>query len=127
GDSIHEEHFHGVLSQGMICLDGEMGMIATGSGLQVFHDESLLGKSLPDAIPITEALVHMKVYPNRPDCLGLVGIARELAALLDLQLVLPKVEPVPPFQAAVWEQRHGPPELMPVTIVDRALCRRYTC
>ncbi len=33
GDSIHEEHFHGVLSQGMICLDGEMGMIATGSGL----------------------------------------------------------------------------------------------
>ncbi len=32
GDSIHEENFHGVLSQGMICLDGEMGMIATGSG-----------------------------------------------------------------------------------------------
>ncbi|MEO8052791.1 MAG: hypothetical protein ABI833_20465, partial [Acidobacteriota bacterium] len=37
GDSIHEEHFHGVLSHGMICLDGELGMIATGSGLQVFR------------------------------------------------------------------------------------------
>ena len=117
GDSIHEEHFHGVLSQGMICLDGEMGMIATGSGLQVFHDESLLGKSLPEVVPIDEALVHMKVYPNRPDCLGLVGIARELAALLGLQLVLPEAPQPASFSDAA----------MPVKILDRALCTRYTC
>jgi len=117
GDSIHEEHFHGVLSQGMICLDGEMGMIATGSGLQVFRDESVLGKSLPEVMPIDEALVHMKVYPNRPDCLGLVGIARELAALLGLKLVLPEAPPPASFSDAV----------MPVKILDRALCTRYTC
>ena len=117
GDSIHEENFHGVLSQGMICLDGEMGMIATGSGLQVFRDESLLGKSLPEVMPIDEALVHMKVYPNRPDCLGLVGIARELAALLDLQLALPDAPQPSSFSDAV----------MPVKVLDRALCTRYTC
>ena len=57
--------------------------------MQVFHDEALLGKSLPEVMAIDEALVHMKVYPNRPDCLGLIGIARELAALLGLKLVLP--------------------------------------
>jgi phenylalanyl-tRNA synthetase beta chain len=117
GNSIHEEHFHGVLSQGMICLDGEMGMIATGSGLQVFRDESLLGRSLPEAMPIDEALVHMKVYPNRPDCLGLVGIARELAALLDLQLVLPEAPQPASFSDAT----------MAVKIMDRAACTRYTC
>src|SRR5579863_4592508 len=117
GDSIHEEHFHGVLSQGMICLDGEMGMIATGSGLQVVRDESLMGKSLPKVMPIDEALVHMKVYPNRPDCLGLVGIARELAALLDLKLVLPDAPQPASFSDAV----------MPVKIQDRAACTRYTC
>jgi len=117
GDSIHEENFHGVLSQGMICLDGEMGMIATGSGLQVFHDESLLGNSLADILAIDEALVHMKVYPNRPDCLGLVGIARELAALLDLQLVLPDAPQPASFSDAA----------MPVKILDRTLCTRYTC
>ncbi len=117
GDSIHEENFHGVLSQGMICLDGEMGMIATGSGLQVFRDESLLGKSLPEVMPIDEALVHMKVYPNRPDCLGLVGIARELAALLDLNLVMPQAPQPVSFSDAV----------MPVKIQDRAACTRYTC
>ena len=117
GDSIHEEHFHGVLSQGMICLDGEMGMIATGSGLQVFRDESLLGRSLSEVMPIDEALVHMKVYPNRPDCLGLVGIARELAALLDLKLVLPEAPQPSSFSDAV----------MPVKIMDRTGCTRYTC
>jgi phenylalanyl-tRNA synthetase beta chain len=121
GATIHEEHFHGVLSQGMICLDGELGMAVPltngGSGLQVFHDEGLLGQSLPEVMPITEALVHMKVYPNRPDCLGLIGIARELAALLDLKLVLPEAPQPASFSAAA----------IPVKIADRALCTRYTC
>jgi phenylalanyl-tRNA synthetase beta chain len=121
GDSIHEEHFHGVLSQGMICLDGELGMtvplLAGSTGLQVFRDEALLGKSLPEAMPITEALVHMKVYPNRPDCLGLIGIARELAALLGLELKLPAApQPANLSEAAV-----------PVEILDASLCSRYTC
>ncbi len=117
GVSIHEDHFHGVLSQGMICLDGELGMTAAGSGLQVFHDEALLGKSLPEVTAIGEALVHMKVYPNRPDCLGLIGIARELAALLGLKLVLPEAPQPGSFSEAV----------MPVKIMDRAACTRYTC
>ena len=116
GTSIREEHFQGVLSQGMICLDGELGLIAKGSGLQVFSDESLLGKSLPEAIPIDEALVDIKVYPNRPDCLGLVGIARELAALLNLRLVLPALAP------------HGTSsKQVAVDILDADLCTRYTC
>ena len=76
-----------------------------------------MGKSLPEVMAITEALVHMKVYPNRPDCLGLIGIARELAALLDLKLVLP--------------ERHNrvrsAMQPMPVKILDRSLCTRYTC
>ncbi len=117
GASIHEEHFHGVLSQGMICLDGELGMTASGTGLQVFHDEGLLGKGLPEVMEIGEALVHMKVYPNRPDCLGLTGIARELAALLGLKLVLPDAPQPGSFSDAV----------VPVKIMDRAACTRYTC
>jgi len=117
GVSIHEDHFHGVLSQGMICLDGELGMTAAGSGLQVFRDEAMLGKSLPQVMAIGEALVHMKVYPNRPDCLGLIGIARELAALLGLKLVLPEAPQPASFSDAV----------MPVKIQDRAACTRYTC
>lgn len=117
GASIREEHFHGVLSHGMICLDGELGLTAAGSGLQIFQDEALLGLSLPEAAPPTEALVHVKVYPNRPDCLGLVGIAREVAAMLGLTLVLPEARiPVSTSDAAI-----------PVEILDSSLCPRYTC
>ncbi len=117
GTVIHEETMHGVLSQGMICLDGEMGMVAKGTGLQVFHDEALLGRSLTEAIAIDEALVHVKVYPNRPDCLGLIGIAREAAAMLGLQLVLPTA-PLPPDSSAA---------AVPVEILAPSLCTRYTC
>lgn len=117
GDSIREETLHGVLSQGMICLDGELGLIAKGSGLRVFHDETLLGKSITEATKIDEALVHVKVYPNRPDCLGLIGIARELAAMLDLSLVLPEA-PAPP---------HMTTDIVPVDMQAPSLCTRYTC
>src|SRR5579864_1641819 len=117
GASIREEHFHGVSSHGMICLDGELGLTAAGTGLQVFHDEALLGMSLPEAAPVTEALVHVKVYPNRPDCLGLVGIAREVAAMLGLTLVLP--------EARMPGSANG--AAVPVEILDSALCPRYTC
>ena len=117
GVSIREEHFHGVLSHGMICLDGELGLTAAGAGLQVFHDEALLGISLPEAAPVTEALVHAKVYPNRPDCLGLVGLAREVAAMLGLTLVLPEVR----MSAGASDVA------IPVEILDAPLCPRYTC
>jgi phenylalanyl-tRNA synthetase beta chain len=117
GDSIYDETLHGVLSQGMICLDGELGLIAKGSGLQVFHDEALLGKSITEAMKIDEALVHVKVYPNRPDCLGLIGVARELAAMLDLTLVLPEVS----------APREMTKDAMPVEILAPSMCTRYTC
>ena len=117
GVSIREEQFHGVLSQGMICLDGELGLTAADTGLQVFHDEALLGMSLPEAALVTEALVHVKVYPNRPDCLGLIGIAREVAAMLGLTLVLPEARmPAGASDVAI-----------PVEILDVPLCPRYTC
>lgn len=117
GAAIREEQFHGVLSQGMICLDGELGLVTEGTGMQVFRDEGLLGKPLPEAMPIEQALVDVKVYPNRPDCLGLIGIAREIAALMDLRLAIPAVS-----------AKHAPSSAaVPVEIADVDLCWRYTC
>ena len=117
GISIREEHFHGVLSQGMICLDGELGMTARTTGLQVFHDEALMGRSLPNVAELTQALVHLKVPPNRPDCLGLIGIAREVAAILGLKLVLPQTSSV----------SVGNTRAIDVDILDPDACFRYTC
>jgi phenylalanyl-tRNA synthetase beta chain len=117
GAEIRAANYHGIHSEGMICLDGEMGMIARDTGLQVFHDESLLGKSLPDVIDIPELLVDLAILPNRPDCLGMIGIARELAAMLGLKLKYP----VTPKN--VLPMSGG--SVIPITVENDQLCPRY--
>lgn len=120
GIAIKRESFHGVLSEGMICLDGELGMLARGSGLQVFHDEpAAIGQKLVDLIDIPDTIIDLKVTANRPDCLGLIGMAREVAAVLGLSLKLP------PF--GVEESDELTKDLVDVNIEEPSLCRRYMC
>jgi len=118
GATVTAGQFHGARSEGMICLDGEMGLLATGSGLQVFRDEATLGQPLPSLIDISEYLVDVSVLPNRPDCLGFIGIAREVAALLGLKLRYPSV-------ASLARESAAAP--VPVELREPALCDRYSC
>ena len=118
GRSIKAAPFHGVRSEGMICLDGELGMIARNSGMHHFTDESLLGAPLAAAVEVNEYLLELNVLPNRPDFLGLIGIAREVAALLGLQLRYPSA-----YKPAAAS---GPPAVS-VEIHEPELCPRYMC
>ena len=111
--------FDGVRSEAMVCLDGDMGLLARDSGLQIFDDEHLLGAPLPTVIEIPESLVELSVLPNRPDCLGLIGIAREVAALLDLELRLPATPAIEAVEST------APPVV--VELQEPQLCPRYTC
>lgn len=118
GALISEGKIKGTLSQGMICLDGEMGLIARSTGLQVFEDEATLGASLPSVAPIEESLVEVSVLPNRPDCLGMIGVAREVAAVLDMELKYPSAREL---------SSAGAGDAVAVEIADESLCSRYTC
>jgi phenylalanyl-tRNA synthetase beta chain len=118
GRSIKAAPFQGVRSEGMICLDGELGMVARNSGMHHFTDESALGTPLPSAVDIPEHLLELNVLPNRPDFLGLIGIAREVAALLRLELRYPATF-APPGARSV------PP--LDVEIREPELCTRYMC
>jgi phenylalanyl-tRNA synthetase beta chain len=119
GIQIKSERFHGVYSEGMICLDSELGILARGSGLQVFRDESAIGRSLVDLIPISDSIIDLKATANRPDLLSLIGIAREVAAILNLSLKLPPTGVVE-GQAATAQQ-------VSVEIAELSLCPRYMC
>jgi len=118
GRSIKAAPFHGVRSEGMIWLDGELGMVARGSGMHQFTDESVLGAPLPRAVEVPEYLLELNVLPNRPDFLGLIGIAREVAALLRLELRYPST-------LARAGAHSGPP--VTVEIREPDLCSRYMC
>lgn len=119
GALISEGKFKGIRSEGMICLDGELGLIAKTSGLQVFKDEAVLGASLPSASPFQESLVEVSVLPNRPDCLGMIGVAREVAAVLGMELKYPSAREI--------AQTSGQSESVAVEIEDSSLCSRYAC
>jgi phenylalanyl-tRNA synthetase beta chain len=118
GDRLDKKVVHGHDSHGMICLDGELGLLARGSGMQHWTDESLLGKPFSDVVPVQDYLVELNVLANRPDYLGLIGIARELAAWLKVKLVLPKTHPLTP--------QHGQATTpWAIELPEPALCSRF--
>ncbi|WP_278468804.1 phenylalanine--tRNA ligase subunit beta [Gimesia maris] len=119
GALIGEGKFKGIKSEGMLCLDGELGLIARSTGLQVFKDEAMLGASLPSVSPIEESLVEVSVLPNRPDCLGMIGVAREVAAVLGMELKYPS--------ARELNSQSAKGDAVTVKILDESLCSRYTC
>lgn len=118
GKKVAAGKFHGVESVGMICLDGEMGLIARDYGhgpTGMYHttDESQLGKSIADVIDIPEYLIELKVLPNRPDCLGILGISREMAAIFGCNTKWPDLPKLAAGDERAFEVEIESPELCP--------------
>lgn len=113
GKKVAAGKFHGVESVGMICLDGEMGLIARDTGLFHTDDESALGKSIVDLIDIEEYLIELKVLPNRPDCLGILGISREMAAIFNIKTHWPALQGVTADEQKPIDVRIEEPSLCP--------------
>jgi phenylalanyl-tRNA synthetase beta chain len=77
----------GIVSSGMACSPKELGISDDHSGLLVLPPDAPLGMPLADYMG--DAIFNMEVTPNRPDCLSVIGIARELAALAGKRVNLP--------------------------------------
>jgi phenylalanyl-tRNA synthetase beta chain len=81
GMSIKAAKLRGVESFGMLCSAKELGIDADASGLLELPLDAPAGKSLADYLGLPDASIELKLTPNRPDCLGLVGLAHDVAAL----------------------------------------------
>ncbi len=80
----------GVLSEGMLCSETELGLAESAEGILVLPEGSAApGARLIDAFPTEDTIYELDVTPNRSDALGHVGLARELAALLELRFTPP--------------------------------------
>jgi len=69
----------GVVSSGMVCSEKELGISDSHEGIMVLPAEAPIGTPLADYLGDT--ILDLEVTPNRPDCLSVIGIAREVAAL----------------------------------------------
>ena len=91
GLTIEPREIAGVSSEGMLCSESELGLSESSEGILVLEAGTAVGgSSLSAAIPQTrDTIFEVGITPNRPDALGHVGVARDLAALLDLPFALP--------------------------------------
>ena len=79
----------GVLSEGMICSEKELGISDKHDGIMILPSDAPIGELLTTYLGDT--VLDIDVTPNRPDCLSIIGIAREIAALAKSKLRIPEV------------------------------------
>ena len=106
----------GVVSEGMICSERELGIGDDHTGIVVLPEDAPLGTPLTDYLG--DHILDLEVTPNRPDCLSLLGVAHEVAAITGVAVREPECSyPEGGDPIETWAS---------VEIEDPDLCRRYT-
>ena len=117
GEEVRSTEIHGVLSQGMICSERELGLGEDASGIMVLDSNLQLGTPLAEALELDDVIFDIGITPNRADCLSVIGIAREVAALFGAKMSPPTI--------SLRETGPQAETLSSITIEDPDLCPRY--
>lgn len=117
GLTLQEATIRGEVSQGMICSQKELNLGEDASGIWVLPDDAPVGMSLGAYLGVDDVRLDVSVTPNRGDCLSMVGMAREAAAICGTSVRYPVI---------AFEET-GPPieSLASVTLEDPVGCPRY--
>ena len=94
GLEIKAAKMRGVESQGMLCSARELGMSEDHSGLLELDAAAVVGGNVRDLLQLDDHVFEIKLTPNKADCLSVLGVAREVAALTRAKLLPPDVKPV---------------------------------
>src|ERR671918_1029282 len=89
GRRLERAKLRGTVSDGMILSERELELGTDHTGILVLSDPSEPGTPLADVLPIADVVLELETTPNRPDLLAVYGVAREVAALYDLELAPP--------------------------------------
>ena len=98
GLEIKESNFRGVSSFGMLCSLQELGLPDNvipkemRDGIFILDKEYPLGTSILEVLELNDQVIEFEITPNRPDCLSIIGMARETAATFNYKLNEPSVE-----------------------------------
>jgi phenylalanyl-tRNA synthetase beta chain len=113
---IKPAKLRGVESSGMLCSARELGLSDEHGGLVELAADAMPGEDVRRALQLDDSIFTLKLTSNRADCLSVVGVAREVAALAGVELKLPKIEPVAPRSDAK----------LPVRVLAPDLCGRFS-
>ncbi len=113
--TIKRSKIRGQVSEGMMCSEAELGLSEESEGIMVLDPRLQAGQSFARAMGLEDVVFELEVTPNRPDCLSVAGIAREIAALKGMKL-------------ALGGQRNdlAQDQEIDIRIQDFSLCPRYS-
>jgi phenylalanyl-tRNA synthetase beta chain len=119
GRSIGVAKIRDAESQGMLCSERELGLgDEHEAGVLTLDADAPLGADLIQHLGLDDRILEVEITPNRPDCLSVLGVARELAALTGGRLRPPRI--------ALREGRESARSLARVRVEAPDLCPRYT-
>ena len=117
GVNLRKAKLRGVESDGMILAEDELGIGTLHEGIMVLDDDLVPGTPLEEVLPLSTDVLELEITPNRPDCLSVYGVAREVHAATGAPLRPPAVAELP----AVGEIPG-----FSVEVEDPELCPRFT-
>lgn len=94
GFAIKKAKLRGIESFGMLCSAREIGVDTAAAGLMELPDDAPVGLPLADYLGLPDASIEVGLTPNRADCLGMLGLARDVAAIFSADLHETAVTPV---------------------------------
>ena len=123
GIKIKKGKLRGVVSEGMMCSVAELGVTvhdfpyAIEDGILIIQECCKPGDDIREALGINDTTVEFEITSNRPDCLSVIGLAREAAATFDKELHLPEPK--------VRHEEGNINDMLSVEVKNPNLCRRY--
>ncbi|MDD3818702.1 MAG: phenylalanine--tRNA ligase subunit beta [Actinomycetota bacterium] len=117
GMTIKENKIRGQISEGMMCSEMELGLSSDSEGIMILDNSFRVGESFSKLAGLDDVVFELEVTPNRPDCLGVIGIAREISALTGIEFKIPEYD---------LDKRLNIDSNFIIEIEDYNLCPRYT-
>ncbi|HUU49452.1 MAG TPA: phenylalanine--tRNA ligase subunit beta, partial [Nitrospinota bacterium] len=118
GKKIEKVDIKGISSDGMICSAMDLDLEEISEGIMVLDKKAPIGEEIARVLKLDDITIDISVAPNRPDCLSMIGVAREIASILDKKVKL--------TEYSVVEEEKDIESLTSVVIEDTDLCPRYT-
>ena len=119
GTEIKKGKMRGVVSNGMFCSEEELGIAGDEPvhGLMILPSDAPLGMDIKEYLGLNKAILDFEITSNRPDCLSMVGMARETAATLRTNYTMPNFNYEVKCSTNINDK-------LKVEVKDK-LCRRY--
>jgi|SRR5690554_4943603 len=117
----------GVESEGMLCSEKDLGISDDHSGIMSLPEDATLGLDLESYLKLSDVIYEVEITPNRPDLLGILGIARDVAALTEKKLHLPEGFPTDGYSYPIYSSNLQTNSDIQFNLTNKApkLCPRY--